>query len=212
MEFDYFLSLISQIDGKQLGGLTSHEKMIPKERKVFKEMELQAANPRKAAVLALFYPDEQNLTNFLLILRASYDGTHSSQISFPGGKFEPSDGKLEMTALRETSEEVGIHENEVFIKRQLTETYIPPSNFLVSPFMGYTMNKPTFEINHEVEDLLEVKLSDLLNENSVGSKNLSTSYMENIDVPCFNLNKKVVWGATAMMLSEIKDLIKANLH
>ena len=82
----------------------------------------------------------------------------------------------------------------------------------MSPFIGYSNSKPVFEINHEVEDVLEVKLADLLNEDSVSTKKLTTSYMENIDVPCFNLNKKVVWGATAMMLSEIKDLIKANLH
>ena len=212
MEFDYFLSLISKIQDKQLGGFSSHAKMIPKERNILKKIELEAAKPRKAAVLALFYPDEKNLTNFLLILRASYDGTHSSQISFPGGKFELSDVHLETTALRETFEEVGINIENIKIKRQLTNTYIPPSNFLVSPFLGYSNSRPSFQINHEVENLLEVKLTDLLNENSVGSKNLSTSYLKNIDVPCFILNKNVVGGATAMMLSEIKDLIKANLH
>ena len=212
MEFDYFLSLISKIEHKQLGGFSSHAKMIPKERKVLRKIELESAKPRKAAVLALFYPDEVNLTNFLLIVRASYDGTHSSQISFPGGKYELADIHLETTAIRETSEEVGVNAEDINIKRQLTDTYIPPSNFLVSPFIGYSNSKPSFETNHEVEDLLEVKLADLLNENSVSTKKLSTSYMENIDVPCFNLNKKVVWGATAMMLSEIKDLIKANLH
>lgn len=212
MEFDYFLSLISKIEDTQLGGFTSHEKMIPKERKIFKKIELESAHPRKAAVLALFYPDKSNLTNFLLIIRASYDGTHSSQISFPGGKYEQSDGRLEFTALRETSEEVGINITDISIKRQLTDTYIPPSNFLVSPFLGFTSKRPSFETNHEVEDLLEIKLDDLLNERSVSIKNLSTSYMKNIDVPCFNLNKKVVWGATAMMLSEIKDLINSNLH
>ena len=212
MEFDYFLSLISKIGDSRLGGFSSHEKMIPKERKILKKIELESAHPRKAAVLALFYPDKSNLTKFLLILRASYDGTHSSQISFPGGKFEQSDGQLEFTALRETSEEVGIDMADISIKRQLTDTYIPPSNFLVSPFIGFTTKRPSFETNHEVEDLLEIKLDDLLNEHSVSIKNLSTSYMKNIDVPCFNLNKKVVWGATAMMLSEIKDLIKANLH
>ena len=212
MEFDYFLSLISKIEDTQLGGFASHAKMIPKERKLLKKIELESANPRKAAVLALFYPDQSNLTCFLLILRASYDGTHSSQISFPGGKYELSDGHLETTALRETSEEVGININEISIGRQLTDTYIPPSNFLVRPFIGFTETRPSFEINHEVEDLIEVKLTDLLDEGSVTTKNLSTSYMKNIDVPCFNLNKKVVWGATAMMLSEIKDLIKENLH
>lgn len=212
MEFDYFLSLISTIEDQQLGGFHSHSKMIPKERKLLKKIELESAHPRKAAVLALFYPDESNLTNFLLILRASYDGTHSSQISFPGGKYELTDNDLEYTALRETAEEVGINMADIAIKRQLTDTYIPPSNFLVSPFIGLTDSRPVFETNHEVEDLLEVKLTDLLNEDSVNTENLSTSYMKNIDVPCFNLNKKVVWGATAMMLSEIKDLIKANLH
>ncbi len=70
--------------------------------------ELDTTNTRMAAVLALFYPDKHNLTNFLLILRADYEGTHSSQISFPGGKFEKQDGNLQVTALRETYEEVGI--------------------------------------------------------------------------------------------------------
>lgn len=212
MEFDYFLSLISEIDNANLGGFTSHAKMIPKERKMISLNDVETANPKKAAVLALFYPDGRNRTNFLLILRAHYDGTHASQIGFPGGKFETPDENLEKTALRETSEEVGIEIDHIKIGKKLTDTYIPPSNFLVSPYIGFTDKTPIFKTNHEVEDIIEVKLTDLLNDTSVSSKNLTTSYMKNIEVPCFILNNKTVWGATAMMLSEIKDLIKANLH
>jgi 8-oxo-dGTP pyrophosphatase MutT (NUDIX family) len=172
---------------------------------------IQKENPKKAAVLALFYPDRSNLTNFLLILRASYDGTHASQVGFPGGKFESEDGNLEFTALRETSEEVGIPIEEIKLVRKITDTYIPPSNFMVSPYVGISYKRPVFRTNHEVEELIEVPLQDLLNEESVSIRNLTTSYMQNIDVPCFHLNNRIVWGATAMMLSEIKDLIKESL-
>ncbi len=212
MDFDYFLSLISRIENAHLGGFSSHAKMVPKERKLIHLDDIETANPRMAAVLALFYPDKSNLTNFVLILRANYDGTHSSQISFPGGKFEKQDENLEITALRETSEEVGVNMKNIRITKKMTDTFIPPSNFLVSPFFGFTNKRPEFSTNHEVEEIIEVKLTDLLNDESVSSKNLSTSYMENIEVPCYNFNNKTVWGATAMMLSEIKDLIKENLH
>lgn len=212
MDFDYFLSLISKIENAPLGGFNSHGKMIPKERELIKTPQDIKSNPRKAAVLALFYPDNNNTTHFLLILRADYDGTHAAQIAFPGGKFEISDENLQITALRETSEEVGVNMAHITLAKKMTDTFIPPSNFLVSPFIGFTNEQPEFIANHEVEELIEVPLKDLLNEESVSSKNLSTSYMKNIDVPCFSLNNITVWGATAMMLSEIKDLIKENLH
>lgn len=212
MEYDYFLSLISKIDEAHLGGYTSHAKMIPKERRSIDLDDIKKAKPRRAAVLALFYPDHKNFTKFLLILRASYDGTHSSQISFPGGKFDKTDKDLERTALRETWEEVGIDMDQIAIRKRMTDTFIPPSNFLVSPFIGSIDAKPEFKTNHEVEEIIEVELSELLNDSAVTTKNLTTSYMRDIEVPCFILNNETVWGATAMMLSEIKDLIKVNLH
>ncbi|UCE93043.1 MAG: CoA pyrophosphatase [Flavobacteriaceae bacterium] len=211
MDFDYFLSLNSRIEEMRLGGLESQFKMIPKERKMMNIESIKRANPKKAAVLALFYPDRSNLTNFLLILRASYDGTHADQIGFPGGKFEEADQDLKITALRETSEEVGIPMEEIKMLRKITDTYIPPSNFIVSPYLGVAKNRPLFKMNHEVEEIIEVPLKDLLNDKSVSMENLTTSYMKNIDVPCFHLNNRIVWGATAMMLSEIKDLIRESL-
>lgn len=212
MDFDYFLSLISKIENTHLGGIRSHAKMIPKERELIKTPSNLTSNPRKAAVLALFYPKSNHKTHFLLILRPDYDGTHASQIGFPGGKYEDEDIDLRQTALRETYEEVGVNIKDIMIAKQMTDTFIPPSNFLVRPFIGFTDRQPDFVTNHEVEQLIEVSLYDLLREDSVSTENLSTSYMQNIDVPCFRLNNITVWGATAMMLSEIKDLIKENLH
>ena len=212
MEFGRFLEILSHLDRQPLPGIDSHHKMIPKVRMIPSEDEIRRSNPSRAAVLALFYPDSVRQTRFLLTLRATYPGAHSSQISFPGGKYDDSDLDLVRTALRETREETGVQAEQIVIKRSLSETYIPPSNFLVRPYLGYTKSMPDFVPNHEVKQIIEVKLSDLLSERSVGNKNLSTSYMKNIEVPCFLFNDHVVWGATAMMLSEIKDLIKLSFH
>jgi len=212
MEFDQFLLLIPKLEDSNPGGFESHIKMIPKERIIPGPDEIRDRNPKKAAVLALFYPDKDNETLFLLILRADYDGTHAAQIGFPGGKFEKEDRKLKTTALRETYEEVGVNVDEIKVKKRLSDIFIPPSNFIVSPYLGIVESTPEFIINQEVKEVIEVKLVDLLNESFVSTKNLTTSYMENIDVPCFELNKHIVWGATAMMLSEIKDLIKEHLY
>jgi 8-oxo-dGTP pyrophosphatase MutT (NUDIX family) len=207
MEYKSFLALISDLDSATLGGLKSQFKMMPEMRKSFDPAQIAELKPRKAGVLALFYPNQYFETCFLLTLRANYKGVHAAQISFPGGKFELNDSDLMHTALRETYEEVGISKEEIHIKKELTETFIPPSNFLVSPFIGIMENTPKFDYNHEVKEIIEVKLADLLDENSLTIKNLSTSYMANIDVPCYKLNNYTVWGATAMILSEIKDLL-----
>ncbi len=209
MEFNSFLSLISNIDRVQLGGMDSHKKMIPKQRKLFDLDYIKQQNPKKAAVMALFYPNIKNETTFLLTLRASYNGTHSAQISFPGGKFEKTDMSLENTVLRETFEEVGIPKRDIEIKKQLSDTFIPPSNFMVTPFLGIVRQTPLIKHNYEVKEIIEVSLAHLLDDKFKTTKNLSTSYMKNIDVPCYKLNNYTVWGATAMMLSEIKDLLQS---
>ena len=209
MDFDSFLADIYKLKEKPLGGLESQFKMAPLLRKRFSLEDIASQKPKDSAVLALFYPGIDNMTNILLMLRASYNGVHSSQISFPGGKKDKKDPSLQHTALRETEEEIGIAKNDIMIFREMTKTYIPPSNFMVTPFLGLINTKPRFKTNEEVERLIEVNVKELLDENSLTSKNLSTSYMKNVDVPCFKLNDYTVWGATAMMLSEIKDLLKS---
>ena len=208
MDFNYFIKNLQTIKENKLGGLDSQFRLAPKMRIKYSAEKIAASNPKKAAVLALFYPNENNETCFLLTQRASYKGTHSAQISFPGGKIEASDKNLEQTALRETFEEVGVKEEFITIIREITDVYIPPSNFLATPFLAYSKQKPLLNINHEVDHTFDVKLIDLLDDNNISSINITTSYANKIDVPCFKLNDYIVWGATAMILNEIKELLK----
>jgi 8-oxo-dGTP pyrophosphatase MutT (NUDIX family) len=208
MDFNYFIKNLQTIKENKLGGLDSQFRLAPKMRLKYSAEKITASNPKKAAVLALFYPNNNNETCFLLTQRASYKGTHSAQISFPGGKIEASDKNLEQTALRETFEEVGIKEEFITIVREITDVYIPPSNFLATPFLAYSEQKPLLNINHEVDHTFDVKLADLLDDGNISSINITTSYANKIDVPCFKLNNYIVWGATAMILNEIKELLK----
>ena len=208
MNFKEFTQKIDFIKNKKLGGLNAQFKMAPKLRLKYNQDIITANKPRKAAVLALFYPNKTNETCFLLTKRASYKGTHSAQVSFPGGKTENSDSDLQETALRETLEEVGVQPLSVQVIRELTDVYIPPSNFLATPFLGFVTEKPAFILNYEVEKEIEVLLSDLLDDANISSVTLDTSYMKKIEVPCFKMNNNIVWGATGMMLSEIKELLK----
>ena len=167
-------------------------------------------NPKKAAVMALFYPDPQYRTNMLLILRNTYPGVHSNQIGFPGGQQEAQDISLQDTALRETQEEVGVPREEVIVVRSLSTLYIPPSNFEVSPFIGlYDKKHPFVPQQSEIEALVEVPLAELMDDRLLITRRLRTSYSRETEVPAFHLRGHVVWGATAMMLSEIKELLKS---
>lgn len=208
MDFTDFINKIESLKTIPLGGQEAQFKLAPKLRLDYDSEKIKANNPKRAAVLALFYPNDKGETTFLLTQRASYKGTHSAQISFPGGKIEQHDASLSYTALRETFEEVGITQQSIQIVREITDVYIPPSNFLATPFIGFTETKPTFHINKEVQSTIEVLVSDLLDDRNIDSVFMNTSYMDNIAVPCFKLNNYIVWGATGMMLSEIKELLK----
>ena len=208
MDFKDFTNRIDSFKNDKLGGLEAQFKMAPKLRLKYDQDKIAANNPKQAAVLALFYPNKENETCFLLTKRASYKGAHSAQISFPGGKIEESDLNLQETALRETEEEIGVFSSSIEIIRELTDVYIPPSNFLATPFLGFMEKKPKLILNYEVDSEIEVLVSDLLDENNITSVSLSTSYMKKVDVPCFKINNHIVWGATGMMLSEIKELLK----
>lgn len=208
MDFKDFINNVSNLSEIALGGLDAQFDLAPKFRQKYTHEFIDAQNTRKAAVLALFYPNAFGETCFLLTLRANYKGIHASQISFPGGKFDSSDYSLEYTALRETYEEVGIQPDDVHIFKQMTDVFIPPSNFMVTPFLGLLNYTPTLTKNEEVEENIVVLLKDLLNENAFSTTVVTTSYAEKMPVPCFNLSNCIVWGATAMMLNEIKVLLK----
>ena len=172
----------------------------------------KSKNPKKAAVMALFYPDVKNLTRFLLILRKKYPGVHSGQVGFPGGREEPGDKTMLDTALRETEEEVGAKSTHIEVIRPVSQLFIPPSNFEVYPFLGVYPRTPEFRMQaSEVEDLVEVPLTEFLDDRNIISTQMTTSYARDIVVPAFSLGGHTVWGATAMMLSEIRELFREIL-
>ncbi|WP_417444965.1 NUDIX hydrolase [Joostella sp.] len=210
MKFADFYDLIPKIKNMPLPGQESHNKMAPLIRtQLLKEENYKKKDPRKAGVVCLFYPDEHLHTKLLLILRKTYNGVHSNQVGFPGGKVELSDKNIEETALRETWEEVGVSPKKIQLVKKMSEVYIPPSNFIVQPFIGIAENELQFVLQEdEVEDIIEVPFLDFMNDDMLFEENLTTSYAKNIDVPAFKLNDYTVWGATAMMLSEVKEMFK----
>lgn len=213
MNFDEFLVSLSKIKNIPLPAEASQFKMSPPfRRELITRYKEAMKDAKRAGVLAMFYPNTSNETHLALILRKTYNGVHSAQIGFPGGKYEDDDKTLKHTAIRETWEEIGVPVHQIKIVKQMTEVYIPPSNFYVQPFIGITNETPKFiKQDDEVEDIVEVSLSHFLDENNVSNKLVATSYTAKIEVPAYELNGHVVWGATAMMLSEIKDIIKVVL-
>lgn len=206
MQFDEFLKQVPKLSNLELLGQEAQFLMAPDERiRALSEMDIEAKKPRWAGVMAVFYPNTKGETTLVLILRKTYKGVHSNQVGFPGGKAETFDESIKHTALRETEEEVGLPQNEINVVKKLTKLYIPPSNFWVQPFIGYVEQTPVFtKEDAEVEAILEVPLEEFLADKSVITQRIDTSYGTMLDVPAFYLSEHVVWGATAMMLSEVK--------
>jgi len=209
MIFQDFLDNIPKIGKESLPGEVAHIKMAPPERiDAMRQLDMSQVHPRNAAVMMLVYPKE-NLSHIALILRNTYNGVHSSQIAFPGGKEEPEDISLEHAALRETQEEVGIQPDLISVVRPFTNVYIPPSNFMVYPFLGYCLQTPQFIPDPaEVAGIIEMPLVDFLNDESVVQIEKATSYSKVIKVPAFKIGEHLIWGATAMILSELKEVLK----
>lgn len=165
-------------------------------------------NPRLSAVMMLIY-NKNNQAHFTLIERPTYDGVHSGQIAFPGGSKDPEDKSLQQTALRELFEEVGVKDN-VKIIGSLSEVYIPPSKFLVTPYVGTLDYTPSFKKDDfEVESIIEVPLSIIFDDSIVKNGNVSVGKNGmKMKVPYFDIFGHMVWGATAIMLSEFKAIMQ----
>lgn len=213
MTFQEFEKQIVKVKNLELPGESQHLKMAPIERLLeLKRKAYESKTAKKAGVMVLFYPAINQEARFVLILRKTYKGVHSAQVGFPGGKFEDEDPSLEFTALRETEEEVGVFARSISVLKELTEIYIPPSNFFVQPYLGLIPETPKFILQEdEVEEVIEVPVSEFLNDEIMQIQKLSTSYAKSIDVPAFNLQGHVVWGATAMMLNEVREILKQVL-
>ncbi|GAB3574533.1 CoA pyrophosphatase [Spirosoma luteolum] len=163
---------------------------------------------RRSAVLLCFYPYQHSIY-VPLILRPQYDGVHAGQMAFPGGRMERIDENLTRTALREAQEEVGIRVSDVKVLGLLTELFIPPSNFYVQPVVGILPYRPDFYPDpREVDDIVEVDLDQLIDRTIIGTNQIEVRGML-VEAPYYQIQNHRVWGATAMMISELLMLIDA---
>ncbi|MCX6307094.1 MAG: CoA pyrophosphatase [Bacteroidetes bacterium] len=207
MEFTEFILLLEKRLQEPLPGKPAQLKMSSLAR--IQEL-MRFSTPEEAtqsSVLILFYPTEGTI-GLVLMLRPEYRGVHSGQISLPGGKYEETDESLIYTALREAREEIGIDPTRVQIIGQLTEMYIPPSNFMVTPVVGYQATQPVFTADpKEVAKVIEIKLDDLLDTGNRQMKKMKLSLGITLKVPSYCIEGNIIWGATAMILSELREII-----
>lgn len=170
-------------------------------------------NARLSAVMCLIYPTENNW--HMLLMRRMEDGrAHSGQVSFPGGRYEPEDESLLFTALRETEEEVGIASTQINVLGSLSPLYIPVSNFHVFPFVGYAPSRPVVSLSaFEVSYIIETPLGWLIDDRNKITTNVTSPAVPGLirNVKAYQLaDGGIVWGATAMMLSELEVLLRES--
>lgn len=198
---------LENYDGN-LPGQQAQLKLSPPYRHAYDLEDVKKSNPRIAAVLIMLYENEYGEIEFPVTLRQIYQGPHSNQISLPGGSFEPEDIELSNTAVRETREELGVFEEDIEIVKQLTELYIPPSNFLVYPFVGFYDGLPEFyPQQEEVARVLPLDLGAFLRAEP---ENFEREFSGmKVDIPGYDLGEnEYIWGATAMILSEFAELVE----
>ena len=206
--FQLFINNLKTNLQKPLPGVDAQFEMAHVKREKVLANSYESQNYRPSAVLILLYPNEQQQTSVLLIERMTYNGHHSGQIAFPGGKVEPTDIDLQATALREFFEETGADAMPNIIGK-LSPVYIPVSKFMVQPFVSYVEQKPNFSASaYEVNALIEWEIDHLLNPNIIKETTVEPMPGYKLKTPYFDVQGKVLWGATAMMLNELKWVLK----
>jgi 8-oxo-dGTP pyrophosphatase MutT (NUDIX family) len=192
---------------KPLPGSMAHEQMRAVPTGPLVPRFEHAQPPRPGSVLILLFPDEAGFS-FPLIRRPDYGGTHSGQVSLPGGKAEAGEDPV-ATALREAWEEVGVPQHRVEVVGTLSPFFVIPSNFMVTPVLGFTPARPIFTADTvEVERILFGHLDDLMREDAVREKEILAARRFPLRAPCFEIDGEVVWGATAMMLNELRVVLR----
>jgi len=204
--------IIRQKLSQPLPGLSSHLKLAPPERA--KEIAGYLANQQNAkqsAVMILLF-NKNNRTKVILIRRSFYVGIHAGQIAFPGGRYEETDPSIEFTALREIEEEIGIGADKIEVLGRLSDIYVPPSNFLISVFVGFLNEKPLYIADQrEVAEVIEIDMADFFAENVIQQKEFVVpSTAGSVNAAYYNVGNVELWGASAMVMTELLDLLKKD--
>ncbi len=209
MNKENFLLALRQKLGEELPGYQAQKLMEPPLRQTFA---LDSSAAKKAAtILILYYETEWK---FILIQRSSHPlDKHKGQISFPGGSIEK-DETSDLAAIREANEEIGVKPSDLELIGKISDLFIPVSNFIVNPYVAFgKIELDRLRLQEaEVERIISIRLSDLLNDDLVEYHSMKMVNGMVLDkVPVFHINGNIIWGATAMMLSEFKFIVKEML-
>ena len=192
-----------------LPGPLAHGIMAPSNRDEIIMLNADQGKARQSSVMIILYPNSSGGINTIFTKRAEYKGVHSGQIAFPGGKTEPGDPSLLHTALRETQEEIGVNIPENEILGKLTDLFVPPSNFIISPYVAFLPAAPaTCADSCEVAEIFSVPVADFLCPEAAIQQTCLTALGDHIPVPGYKFENHFIWGATAMIFSELLWVIK----
>lgn len=202
---------IKQSFTEKLPGFSAQALMSPPIRRQFTLNDVLLKKPKESAVLVLLY-EKEGETYIVFTKRHDYKGVHGGQISLPGGKTEAEDADHIATALRETEEEVGIAKQELKVLGSLTWLYVPPSNFIIRPVVAVASGELHFIPEEaEVKEILEIPLATLLDENQKEDMLIERKALNiRFTTPAYRHKEHLVWGATAMIISELIAIIKGN--
>lgn len=192
-----------------LPGVAAHLKMAPVSRaRELADNKDNVPDAKKSAVMILFFHDDDAL-KMIVIRRSVYVGIHSGQIAFPGGRFEEEDENVQTTALREIEEEIGISADKIEVLGRLSDIYVPPSNFMISVFVGYLPERPEYKIDErEVDEVIEIPFSDFFKSDLVKEKDFYVGSLKTAkNAPYYDVTNAEIWGASAMVISELLEMM-----
>ncbi|MBW8333462.1 MAG: CoA pyrophosphatase [Prolixibacteraceae bacterium] len=192
----------------ELPGIEAHRKMLPPGRSLASSEDEMRLIKQSSILLLLFPEGEQIYT--CLTRRPATMTFHPGQVSFPGGKVEKEDISAEMTALREAREEIGIDTSGIRILGKLSDLYLEVSGFSIQPFLAWADKKPDFVVNPgEVEELILFPISDFVKDETTSETVLDT-FTGPLQIKYYPFNGEIIWGATAMILSELIEILKKH--